>query len=212
MTPLNVLTVAGSLRAASHNKRLLEAAARLAPATLRLSRYDELGAVPLFNEDVEAVGLPAGVQKLCQAIRAADGLLVATPEYNQSLPGVLKNAIDWLSRPACNDVLAGKVVGIIGVTSGQWGTRFAQAALRHVLFATESVIAPGMGLFLRDATRQFDSEGDLRDADTREALARYLAEFAGVLQRARSAARADGRPETFHVEATGNVSLPQSLP
>lgn len=183
MSPLRVLTLAGSLRAGSYNKGLLDAAAQLAPQTLSLKRYDELAAIPLFNEDVEASGLPPGVQKLCQAIGAADGLLVATPEYNQSIPGMLKNVIDWLSRPSCKGVLQGKVVGIVGVTVGQWGTRFAQAALRHALFATESLVAPGAGLFLRDAARLFDSDNKLRDTGARDALTRYLAEFAAVLQR-----------------------------
>lgn len=183
MNPLTVLTLAGSLRTGSYNRLLLDAAAQLAPQALSLSRYDELAAVPLFNEDVEASGLPPGVQRLHQAVHAADALLVATPEYNQSIPGVLKNAIDWLSRPACKGALEGKMVGIIGVTLGQWGTRFAQAALRHVFFATDSVVAPGVGLFLRDAARLFDSAGRLRDAAARDALTHYLSEFATVLQR-----------------------------
>jgi chromate reductase, NAD(P)H dehydrogenase (quinone) len=183
MNPFRVLTLAGSLRTGSYNRLLLAAAEQLAPQTLSLSGYHELAAVPPFNEDVEDDGLPAGVQKLCQAVRAADALLVATPEYNQSIPGVLKNAIDWLSRPTCKGVLEGKVVGIIGVTLGQWGTRFAQAALRHVFFATESVVSPGVGLFLRDAARLFDSDGRLRDDAARDALTHYLIEFATVLQR-----------------------------
>jgi len=188
------VTLAGSLRTGSYNQRLLDAAAELAPQTLSLNRYEELAAVPLFNEDVEARGLPSGVRKLCEAIRTADALLVATPEYNQSIPGVLKNAIDWLSRPACEGVLEGKPVGIIGVTVGPWGTRFAQAALRHVLFATDSLVVPGAGLFLREAARLFDSDGKLRDAAAREALSRYLSEFATVLRRSRTPLRLTALP------------------
>jgi chromate reductase, NAD(P)H dehydrogenase (quinone) len=182
VNPMRVLTLAGSLRAGSYNQLLLDAAAQLAPPSLQLNRYAELAGVPLFNEDVEARGLPPAVQRLYEATCAADALLVATPEYNQSIPGVLKNAIDWLSRPACKAALRGKFVGVIGVTVGQWGTRFAQAALRHVLFATESVVVPGTGLFLRDAGRLFNSDGQLRDAAVREALTRYLVEFASALQ------------------------------
>lgn len=196
MNTLRVLTLAGSLRTGSYNKRLLDAAAQLAPQTLSLKRYDELAAIPLFNEDVEASGLPQGVQKLCQAIGAADGLLVATPEYNQSIPGTLKNVIDWLSRPSCKGVLEGKLVGIVGVTVGQWGTRFAQAALRHVLFATKSLVAPGAGLFLRDGARLFDSDNTLQDPDARDALTRYLAEFAAGLQSHTANAPQLDRPRT----------------
>jgi len=182
MNPIRVLTLAGSLRSGSYNQRLLDAAAELAPESLSLHRYDGLAAVPMFNEDLEAVALPAAVRELCQALDASEALLIATPEYNQSIPGVLKNALDWLSRPACNGVLQGKVVGIVGVTPGQWGTRFAQAALRHVLFATESLVAPGAALFLRDAARLFDPHGRLQDPAAREALRRYLHEFAAALQ------------------------------
>ena len=182
MRPVRVLTLAGSLRSGSYNRHLLEAAAELAPASLSLHRYDALAAVPMFNEDLEGEALPAGVRDLGEAVHASDALLIATPEYNQSIPGVLKNAIDWLSRPACNGALQGRVVGIVGVTVGQWGTRFAQAALRHVLFATESLVAPGSALFLRDAARLFDGQGRLQDPAAREALRRYLGEFAAGLQ------------------------------
>ena len=191
MNSLHVMTMAGSLRARSYNGLLLEAAALLSPPGLTLSRYNDLAAVPLFNEDVEALGLPPGVQALRRAVGAADGLLLATPEYNQSIPGVLKNAIDWLSRPACEGVLEGKVVGIVGVTAGQWGTRLAQAALRQVVFATESIVAPGPGLFLREAERLFSLDGKLQDESAREALRRYLTAFASTL-RANSIRKAVG--------------------
>jgi chromate reductase len=186
MKPVRVLTLAGSLRSGSYNRRLLDAAAELAPAGLSLHRYDGLAGVPMFSEDLEAAP-PAAVRDLSHAIHASDALLIATPEYNQSIPGVLKNAIDWLSRPACDGVLQGKVVGILGVTVGQWGTRLAQAALRQVLFATESLVAPGT-LFLRDAARLFDAHGTLQDRAAREALRRYLGEFAVGLQRDRPTA------------------------
>jgi chromate reductase len=195
MIPSRVLTLPGSLRTGSYNQLLLDAAAQLAPQSLRLNSYDELASVPLFSEDVEVRGLPFPVRRLCEAIRAADALLVATPEYNQSIPGVLKNAIDWLSRPACEGVLQGKFVGIIGATVGQWGTRFAQAALRHVLFATESMVAPGPGLFVRDAARVFDSDGQLQDAAVRNALSHYLVEFASALQG--GSKRAASPPTTY---------------
>jgi len=203
VTTSRVLTLAGSLRSGSYNRLLLSAAAQVAPRGLNLSHFDELASVPLFNEDIEARGLPPTVEKLCAAVRAADALLVATREYNQSMPGVLKNAIDWLSRPTAEGVLQGKFVGVIGVTAGQWGTRLAQAALRQVLFATESVIVPGTALYLRDAARLFDARGELRDAAAREALSRYLAEFAAALRASPAHAAGPGAIELAQLQPAG---------
>jgi chromate reductase len=174
---------------------------------MRLSHFDDLASVPLFNEDVEARGLPPAVEKMCAAVRAADALLVATPEYNQSIPGVLKNAIDWLSRPGAQGVLEGKLVGVIGVTAGQWGTRLAQAALRQVLFATESVVVPGTALYLRDAARLFDAQGELRDAAARDALSRYLAEFAAALQASRTRASGTIAIELAQLQPVGSATV-----
>jgi chromate reductase len=156
-----VLAVAGSLRRDSFNRRLLEAAKQNAPSSLNLTLYDGLGGVPLFNEDLEQAthGGPEEVRLLRDAVAAADGLLIATPEYNQSIPGVLKNVIDWLSRPAPEEVLVGKPVSIIGASGGRWGTRLAQAALRQVLTATESIVMPQPAVFVREAAQQFDRSG-----------------------------------------------------
>jgi chromate reductase, NAD(P)H dehydrogenase (quinone) len=139
---MRILGIAGSLRAGSLNRRLLESAAEYLP----LDITDALGAVPLFNEDLERA-LPPGVRRLREEVRSADGLLIATPEYNHSIPGVLKNALDWLSRPAPDRVLAGKRVAILGVTTGRWGTRLAQAHLRQVLTATECVVMPAPAIY-----------------------------------------------------------------
>lgn len=160
-----VLAIPGSLRRESWNRRLLAHAALIAHPRMRIELYDGLREVPLFDEDLEAAtgGGPEAVQRLRDAVAAADGLLVATPEYNHSLPGVLKNAIDWLSRAAPREVLAGKPVAVIGASSGRWGTRLAQAALRQVLAATEAAVMPAPMLFLRDAPQAFDGEGKLLD-------------------------------------------------
>jgi chromate reductase len=123
------------------------------------------------------------VRHLRTAVAAADGLLVATPEYNHSLPGVLKNAIDWLSRAAPLEVLAGKPVAIIGASSGRWGTRLAQAAVRQVLTATEAVVMPAPGLFQRDAEQAFDAGGRLVDDTTRKSLRDVLDAFEGWIAR-----------------------------
>lgn len=174
-----VLALAGSLRRGSYNRRLLEAATELAPQGMVLAIEDELKVLPFFDEDLEREtgGGPDAVRRLRRRVAAADGLLVATPEYNHSLPGVLKNAIDWLSRPAPDEVLAGKPVAILGATQGAWGTRLAQATLRQVFTATESRVLPSPALYLRDAARLFDDDGRLVDASTRARLGALLAAF-----------------------------------
>ena len=181
-SPCRILALSGSLRRDSFNRRLLQAAARLAPSGMQIDVSDALAGVPLFDEDLESAtgGGPEGVWRLRAAVATADGVLIATPEYNQSLPGVLKNAIDWLSRPAPEEVLAGKPVAIVGASSGRWGTRLAQAALRQTLAATESRVMPAPMLFVRDAAQRFDAtDGQLRDAATLESLQTLLQAFAG---------------------------------
>lgn len=152
--------MAGSLRKDSWNRRLLRLAADIAPATMAVRLYDELGTIPLFNEDLETPP-PPSVAALRQEVRQADALLIATPEYNWSIPGVLKNAIDWLSRPP-DEVLVRKPVAILGASAGRWGTRLAQAALRQVLTATESMVMPSPALFVREARIDDSTRADLQ--------------------------------------------------
>lgn len=141
----------------------------------------DLDAIPLFNEDAEEPE-PERVRALRDAVAAADGVLISTPEYNWGIPGVLKNAVDWLSR-APREVLAGKRVAIMGATPGSWGTRYAQAALRQVLTATESLVMPAPALFVKGASKVFDEHGALIDASTRKHLDALLAAFATWLER-----------------------------
>lgn len=157
------LAIVGSLRAHSYNRLLVEAAARVAPATLDVDIYDELAAIPLFDEDleVETAGGPDAVRRLRARVAAADALLLATPEYNQSIPAVLKNVLDWLSRPGPDDGLAGKPVAVVGITTGRWGTRLAQAATRQVLGAMGALVLPRPMLFAADAAALFDESGRL---------------------------------------------------
>ncbi|HEX7111755.1 MAG TPA: NAD(P)H-dependent oxidoreductase [Mizugakiibacter sp.] len=185
---LRVLALPGSLRRASYNRALLAAAAALAPAGMTIELADA-PALPLFDEDLEQAtqGGPDAVRQLRARVAAADGLLIATPEYNQSLPGVLKNAIDWLSRPWPDEVLAGKPVAVIGASSGRWGTRLAQAALRQVLYATEARVLPAPNLYVREAEHLFDAGGRLQDAATFESLAAVLSAFARWIALGRSA-------------------------
>jgi chromate reductase len=173
---MTVLGIAGSLRRGSFNRQLLHVAAACAPAGLRIHVCDGLAAIPVFDEDLEQDASAAGpVADLRRMVKAADGLLFATPEYNQSIPGGLKNIVDWLSR---DDALVDKPVAVIGATAGRWGTRLAQSTLRHVLYATESRVMPAPTLFLAEADRAFDADGRLIDRQATERLREVLAAFA----------------------------------
>jgi len=175
-----VLAIAGSLRRGSYNRLLLQAARLHAPAGMIVQVYDELSSIPLFDQDLETARVAGSdsVERLRTAVGSADGLLIATPEYNWSIPGVLKNAIDWLSRPKPFKVLEGKPIAIIGASSGRWGTRLAQGALRQVLSATESLVMPTPAMFVRDAAERFDTTGRLVDGTTQLELQALLTGFA----------------------------------
>ncbi len=171
----HVVAIAGSLRRDSLNRRLLNAAIACAPEGMDVQIYEQLGALPMFDQDHESAMFEAGpVRDLRDRAAAASALLIATPEYNQSMPGVLKTAIDWLSRPAPEEVLVGKPIALIGASSGRWGTRLAQAALRQVLFATESLVLTGPALYLGNADAAFDEAGNLTDPTAQESLRRVL--------------------------------------
>ena len=129
---MRILGLSGSLRADSHNTRLLRGAGGLLPGGTEFVLYDGLGAIPPFNEDDEHTPPPA-VEALRRAIAGAEGVLIATPEYNASLPGVLKNALDWVSRPVAESPLKGKPVAVIGASTGIFGAVWAQAETRKVL-------------------------------------------------------------------------------
>jgi chromate reductase len=137
--------------------------------------YDNLGSVPLFNEDLEFPSAPVTVMQLRSTIARAQGVLIATPEYNQSLPGVVKNLVDWLSREP--EVLVAKPVGIVGVTAGRWGTRLAQAALRQTLTACGAWVMPAPQVYLGNAGELFDVEGNVVELRARESLAAFVASF-----------------------------------
>jgi len=173
---VRVLAIPGSLRRESYNRSLAAAAASLTPPNMSITVYESLGTIPVFNEDLENPP-PAGVARLREAVASSDGLLIATPEYNQSLPGVVKNVIDWLSRSDGPEGLAGKPVAVIGVTSGPWGTRLAQTQLRQVLTSTQALVLSQPTLFLRDASTLFDHERKLVDSTTRQRLEELLVSF-----------------------------------
>lgn len=182
MTDLHILGFAGSLRRGSYNRALLRAAAERAPDGTTIEIFD-LIEVPLYNGDVEAEGDPEGVARFKQAIAAADGVLMATPEYNHGVPGVMKNAVDWASRPPGSAVLGGKPVGIIGASPGITGSARGQSQLRQAFEFTNSYCMPQPELLVFKAHEKFDSDGNLTDPTTAEFLGRYLAAFAAWVRR-----------------------------
>lgn len=173
---LHILGIAGSLRAGSYNRGLLRAAAGLLPAGVELEIF-LLDDIPLYNADVESEGVPAPVRTLKERIASADALLIATPEYNYSIPGVLKNALDWASRPPQTSVLRKKPVGIVGASGGRSGTMRSQLALRQVFVFTGSYAMPQPEFLLPDAGQKCDSNGELLDEEMRERLRTFLGAF-----------------------------------
>lgn len=181
---LTVLGFAGSLRRGSYNRALLRAAQEEMPAGMKLDLF-EIGEIPLYNADVEAEGDPEPVSRFKQAIREADGLLIATPEYNHGVPGVTKNAIDWASRPPRQSPLDGKPVAILGASPGITGTARGQSQLRQAFEFTNSYCMPQPEILVYQAHQKFDEEGRLTDAKTREYLGRFLAAFGQWIRRLR---------------------------
>jgi chromate reductase len=165
--PVQVLGFAGSLRKGSLNRALLRAAVELAPAGMTIQTFD-LSEVPLYDGDVEAQGDPRPVAAFKEAIRAADALLVATPEYNYGVPGVLKNAIDWASRPPAGSVLNDKPAAIMGASPGGFGTARAQLQLRQAFNFTRTLPLPFPEVMVARAAEKFDASGRLTDDKTRE--------------------------------------------
>lgn len=183
--PLSILGVAGSLRAGSYNRALLEAAIELSPPTLEIRPFDRLREFPLYDADLEARGVPEPVESFKTALRQADGLLIATPEYNHSIPGVLKNAIDWASRPAGKAAFRGKPVGILGATPGAGATIRGQLALRQALDG-EAYLMPSPEVLIAKAGERFDAAGRLTDEVTRRFLAAFLDAFVRWVERFRT--------------------------
>lgn len=184
---LVILGIAGSLRRASYNRGLIRAAVEVAPAGIEVVHH-EIGDVPLYNGDVEVQGDPEAVRRLKAAIAGADGLLLATPEYNHCIPGVLKNAIDWASRPARQSVLSGKPVAVMGASTGRGGTARAQAHLRDGLTYTNGYVLPLPEVLVPLVGEKADGEGNLVDLETRDEIHDLLKAFGAWIRRLRIAA------------------------
>lgn len=182
--PLRILGIAGSLRLASHNKGLIRAAVELAPAGV-IVEPAEIGGIPLYNADQDEENVPPAVRALKERVRAADAILFATPEYNYSVPGVLKNAIDWLSRGQ-ERVLRQKPVAIMGATTGGFGTARAQLVLRQVFVYTESLALPKPEVLVSFSREKFDADGNLTDAKTREDVRALVQALAAWTRRLRT--------------------------
>jgi chromate reductase len=171
---VNVLAISGSLRSSSHNTALLRAAAEEAPSDLRLELWDGLKQIPPYDADDDLDAGPPAVAALRDAVRAADAVLIATPEYNASVPGALKNALDWASRPLATNVFRNKPVAVIGTSTGAFGAVWSQAELRKILGTMGARVAE-VELAVGHAAEKFDENGRLLDDDVREGLRDALA-------------------------------------
>jgi chromate reductase, NAD(P)H dehydrogenase (quinone) len=170
---VRILGIAGSLREGSYNRALLRAARELLPEGVELVEHD-IGALPFYDGDVEAAGDPEAVVALKDAIRSADALLIATPEYNRGVSGVLKNAIDWASRPPVASPLTAKPVAIIGASTGRGGTARAQEQLRSALEFSRAEVPEQPEVLVPEAFMRFDEQGELVDGGIRAELAELV--------------------------------------
>jgi chromate reductase, NAD(P)H dehydrogenase (quinone) len=183
---MNVLGVSGSLRKNSFNSAALHAAQALAPQGMSI-KIAEIGDFPLYNEDVRAAGFPAPVERFRSEIAAADALLFVTPEYNFSVPGVLKNAIDWASRPP-NQPFSEKPVALMGASGGPVGTARAQYHLRQVLYGLNAFLVNKPEVFIGQAPTKFDEAGNLVDETTKDFIRKLLESLAAWTKRLQAGA------------------------
>jgi chromate reductase, NAD(P)H dehydrogenase (quinone) len=174
---MKILGICGSLRKGSFNAMALRAAQKLAPQGIEVDTAD-IGQLPLYNDDVRAAGEPAVVQEFKSKIRAADAVLLVTPEYNFSIPGVLKNAIDWASRPP-EPPFTGKAVAIMGASQGPVGTARVQYDLRKVMVFLDAYTVNKPEVFISFAQNKFNAQGELTD----EATAKFITELLVSLQK-----------------------------
>lgn len=176
MDNIKLLGIPGSLRKESYNKKLLTEISKLLPGNINLELF-ELKDIPLYNEDLENEMSPESVKYFKEKIAISDGLLIATPEYNYSLPGVLKNAIDWASRPPAKSPLSKKPLCIIGASTGISGTMRAQLHLRQVAVATNMYDMKKPEIIIQKVRDKFDSNGNLTDEHTIASLQKFIKAF-----------------------------------
>jgi chromate reductase, NAD(P)H dehydrogenase (quinone) len=177
---MKVLGISGSLRRDSHNTTLLRAAAELLPPSAELELFDGLKAVEPYDQDDDVGSGPAGARRLREAIESADAILFATPEFNSSIPGQLKNAVDWASRPKGENALWGKPVAVVGASTGMFGAVWSQAELRKVLGASGARVIE-TDLPVGHADQAFD-DGRLADIEQRERYVEILDELVALTE------------------------------
>ncbi len=169
---IKVLGFSGSLRQRSLNTAALNTACELTPIGMGIYIFD-LAPIPLYNQDIKDRGFPLIVEKFRREIKEADALLIVTPEYNYSIPGVLKNAIDWASRPP-HQAFNGKPIGIMGASPSVFGTVRAQTHLRQILTPLNGLVMNSPEVFINNADKKFDNEGLMIDRETRDFIVKYL--------------------------------------
>lgn len=184
---MKVLGISGSLRKGSFNTGALRVAQDVAPAGMTIAPA-EIGDIPLYNEDVRSAGFPPAVERFRAEIAAADALLFVSPEYNFSIPGVLKNAIDWASRPP-HQPFNEKPVAIMGASAGLVGTARGQYHLRQVLNGLNAFVLNKPEVFIREAGTKFDKAGNLTDEATKDFIRKLLEALAAWTERLRGTAR-----------------------
>jgi chromate reductase len=184
-----IVAFAGSLRRGSFNRALIHAAQELAPEGMTIESI-EIGELPFYNADVEAQGDPPTVERFKGSLLEADGVLIATPEYNDGIPGVLTTAIEWGSRLPGRAPLSGKPVAIMGASPSQIGTARAQLHLRQLLSHVQARVLPPPELLVAKAHERFDAALHLKDHGTRKVLAHLLLRFGGWIARERAATEA----------------------
>lgn len=177
-----VLALSGSLRAGSLNSMLLRALPALAPGSMKLDIFPTLRHIPPFDQDHDPANLEAPVAELLDRIAAADGLLIATPEYNYGPPGLLKNAIDWASVPPDASVLRGKPVGLLGASPTNFGTVRAQLSLRQSFLWTDSPVVGKPEVMIFRAHERFDDAGQIADEGTRELVTGLLESLQALIE------------------------------
>jgi len=176
---MKILGISGSLREGSFNTALLRAAQHLAPSGMEIEIFS-LASIPIYNDDVRLAGFPPEVAQFREAIRSADGLIIASPEYNRSVPGMLKNAIDWASRPP-EQPFAGKPIAIMGVSNGALGAAFANHHLRQIFVYMDARMVNGPEVMIGEAKTKFDASLNLVHDPTRQFVADHLKRLAAIV-------------------------------
>ncbi|MEU9572633.1 NAD(P)H-dependent oxidoreductase [Streptomyces massasporeus] len=177
---VRILALVGSLRAGSHNRQLAEAAVKLAPEGAEVNLFEGLAEIPFYNEDIDVEGsLPAAAARLREAANAADGLILFTPEYNGTIPAVLKNAIDWLSRPYGAGALSGKPVAVVGTAFGQYGGVWAHDETRKSVGVAGGTVLEDVKLSIPGSMTRFAETHPADDAEVAEQLTEVIARLHG---------------------------------